>query len=258
MRIRSQLDRGIIRSKRYPDAKVEIDEQWVIKDEAKTGRVTRDGYEIIKSGVQSVSFDLLLMDDISRMTRDMGDTIDLYEVLTFKQVEGYSVADQISTLEPHAKDLFVFKGYANEQTSKKISQNTQRGLEMRILEGYSTGQNPYGYHSMPTRMTLIKGIERPSHFEIRITFEEAEVVRRIWTMFADGFGRKAIASVLNREKIPSPRPKHDSSEKGWSETTVGNIIHQDRYIGIRKYRKTKVVKNPMTEKLVQQERAQSE
>ncbi len=50
-----------------------------------------------------------MIDDISRVTRDMGATIDLCEELTFSGVEGFSVADQISTTDPHSKDLFIFK-----------------------------------------------------------------------------------------------------------------------------------------------------
>jgi DNA invertase Pin-like site-specific DNA recombinase len=251
-RIKFRLSTGAIRSKLHPNAPLELDEKWVVKDEARTGRVTRDGYELIKSGIRSKAFDVLLADDISRLSRDMGGTIDLWEELDFHGVEGISVSDSISTADQNSRDLFIFKGYANEHQSKATSKNTIRGLELRVLKGFSTGHIPYGYVSAPTKTTLIKGIERPSHFQIAINEAQAQTIRKIWELFADGNGCRTIAKVLNSENNLSP--------KGglWTEKTVWNITGQKKYTGIWEYRKTKVIRNPITDKLVQKARPKSE
>jgi site-specific DNA recombinase len=256
-RIKYRVESGSVSSRKYPTAQIEILDEWVIKDEAQTGRVTRDGYELIKNGVRSNAFDILLIDDISRTTRDMGDTIDLYEELTFSGVEAYSVSDCISTVDPNAKDLFVFKGYANEQKSKATSLNTIRGLEVRALGGYSTGQFPYGYFTTPTKMTPMKGIERPSHFEIKIHPEKATIVRRIWEEFAEGSGCKVIARNLSNDEIPSPGKGKRQSNR-WAAQTVYNILKNQKYVGIWEYRKSKVVKDPYRDVLTQQLRDESE
>lgn len=252
-RIRFRTAQGQVLSRKFPNCKIEIVEAWVIKDEAKTGRVTREGYDLIKSGVTNKEFDVLLVDDISRLTRDMGETIDLYDVLSFTGVEGISISDSISTLDQNAKDIWVFKGFANEAQSKATSRNTIRGLEIRVIGGFSTGHNPYGYHSVPTKFQTVKGIEKPSHFEIKVQNDEANVVRRIWEMFADGLGQKVIARTLNDEGVPAPK-------KGgrWPGKTIHGILNQQKYVGIWPYRTTKVVKNPFTDKLTQQKRPKSE
>ncbi len=257
LRIRSQLSRGLIFSKMYPGAKIEIAEDWVIKDEAKTGRVTREGYDRIRAGVYSKSFDILLVDDISRTTRDMGDTIDLYERLVFNGVEGFSISDQISTVDPNAKDLFIFKGYANENQSKAISKTTMRGLEVRALQGFSTGHYPYGYRTEPTRHQTIKGIEKPSHFKILINHQQAEIVVRIHSLYADGVGCRAIATMLNKEGMPSPS-KRKKSTKLWAEKTVWTLVNQEKYYGVWEYRQTQVVKNPIIDKMIQVPRKKQE
>ena len=256
-RIRYRVHAGMILSKLYPGAKIEILEDWVIKDEAKTGRVGREGFELINSGVQCRAFDVLLMDDISRATRDLGGTIDLYENLVFNDVEGISVSDNITTADPNAKDLFIFKGYANEAQSKNISKNTIRGLELRALKGFSTGHNPYAYFSQATKTLSMKGVEKPSWFEIKINYEEAKIVLRVWTEFADGKGCRAIARGLNDDNVPPPYNRRSGAVK-WTEKTVWNMVNQEKYLGKWKYRLTKVVKNPSTDRLVQKIRAENE
>ncbi len=259
-RIRHHLEQGKIKSKLYPNAKIILDDKWIIKDEAKSGRVTREGYELIKSGIATKAFELLIMDDLSRMTRDMGDCIDLYEELIFHDVEGYSLSDRISTTEPHTKDLFVFKSYANEQLWKNTSKSTMRGHEVRVLSGFSTGNNPYGYYSEPTKRTIIKGREVPSHFAIKIDYEKAQIINKIWQMYVDGFGCRSIAKALNNENVPPPsgRGRRGKDAQRWGERQIWAILNQDKYIGISKYRQTKMVKNPKTNKLTKKPRPKSE
>ncbi|MSP18374.1 MAG: hypothetical protein EXR74_02260 [Bdellovibrionales bacterium] len=129
-----------------------------------------------------------------------------------------------------------------------------RGLEVRALSGFSTGQKPYGYYSEPTKITLMKGVEKPSHFEIRVEQIQAEVIRRIWKLFSECMGCKAIAKKLNDESVLPPTKK----SKRWREKMIWNILNQSKYIGLWKYRQTKVVKNPETERLTQQDRPKKE
>lgn len=256
-RIRGRLDRGQIRSLLGSNIRLEVVEDWVIRDDAQTGRVGREGLDLIQSGIRAKTFDILLVDDISRIYRDLGGTINLYELLLYYGIEGISVSDNISTLEPNSRDLFVFKGYANEHQSKATSKNTMRGLEYRALNGFSTGHVPYGYFSQPTRKVIIKNIEKPSHFEIKNQYEEARVVLRIWTMYAERIGCHSIATALNDDGIPAPRTK-SFKQKRWTQQTVWNILNQEKYVGIWRYRQTRVVKDPDRDKLDQQARPKSE
>lgn len=256
-RIRYRVLAGMIISKLFPGAKIEISEDWIIKDEAKTGRVGREGFELINSGVQCRAFDVLLVDDISRATRDLGGTIDLYESLVFNDVEGISVSDNITTADPNSKDLFVFKGYANEAQSKNISKNTIRGLELRALKGFSTGHNPYAYFSQATKTLSMKGMEKPSWFEIKINYVQAKIVLRVWDEFAEGKGCRSIAKGLNNDGVPPPYNRRSGATR-WTEKAIWNMVNQEKYLGKWKYRLTKVVKNPSTDRLVQKTRMENE
>jgi len=257
-RIKYRIQSGQLRSRRFPNAKITIDNRWVLKDEAKTGRTTgRDGYELGISGVKSKAFDLFLTDDISRLTRELGETLDLYDALVFQDVEGISVSDNTSTLDPNSRDLFIFKGYANEAQSKATSRHTMRGLEVRCLKGFSTGHNPYGYYSVATKTLFMKGHEKPSWFEIKIDYEKSQIVIRIWKEFADGLGCRAIATRLNGDQVPPPG-KNKRAGTRWSEKAVWNILNQPKYLGDWSYRQTQVKKNPEGKRMEQMSRPKKE
>lgn len=257
-RIRYRVSSGQIRSKAHPLAKIVIDEKWVLRDEAKTGRTTgREGYELALSGVNTNAFDMLLTDDVSRLTRELGETLDLHDALVFRGIEGVSVSDNISTLDTNARDLFIFKGYANEAQSKATSRHTMRGLEVRCQKGFSTGHNPYGYYSVPTKTLMMKGHEKPSWYEIKIDCEKAANVVRIWREFSDGVGCREIANRLNLEGVKSPgKGKHCAPR--WSEKAVWNVLNQSKYLGLWPYRQTRVLKNPNDNRMAQVARPKTE
>ncbi len=154
------------------------------------------------------------------------------------------------------KDIWVFKGYANEAQSKATSKNTIRGLEVRVIDGFSTGHTPYGYDSIPTKSQTVKGIEKPSHFQPRINEPQAAIIRRIWQAFADGHGPKIIARSLNEDGVLPPDRKRESQR--WSERTIKKMLEQKKYLGRWEYRKTKVVKDPIRNRLTQQPRPKEE
>ncbi|MFW5887485.1 MAG: recombinase family protein [Bacteriovoracia bacterium] len=148
----------------------------------------------------------------------------------------------------------------NEQASKNTSKMVMRGLETRVLGGFSTGHCPYGYDSKPTRFTERKGVQFPSHFEILIDPIQAGIVVRMFTLFAEGNTPYRIAKIFNKEGIAPPQgSRGNRKSKGWATTTVRNMIYeQKKYFGIWSYRHTKVIKNPAADTLAQKERPASE
>jgi site-specific DNA recombinase len=65
--------------------------------------------------------------------------------------------------------------------------------------------------------------------------EEAEIVRRVFTMLADGMGYLKIAKQLNAEGVPSP------TRRGWCGSGVREMAFHDLYAGRIVYGKTKWV-----------------
>lgn len=71
----------------------------------------------------------------------------------------------------------------------------------------------------------IYGYERTADGGLKIIPEEAEVVKRIFSMYLDGLGVLKIAKILTEECAPS------NSNGKWSEKKVRYILSNEKYAG---------------------------
>ncbi len=113
----------------------------------------------------------------------------------------------------------------NTSTSKKVKSVIKR----RQQDGKWICAAPYGY------------IVNKQQFEVVPT--EAEIVRRIFQLYIDGWGYKKIANQLTDEGIPTPRMAeqerklaagedyHRTVKPAWAIVTVQGILDNDFYIG---------------------------
>ena len=62
--------------------------------------------------------------------------------------------------------------------------------------------------------------------QLRINETEAEVVRRIFSLYLQGYGKQAIANILNEDSVPK-RYGH----KTWHLYTISYILNNERYMG---------------------------
>lgn len=220
--------RNEIPSRLYANAEIKIDPQWVFKDEAVTGRIAgRFGYQAVLEGIRQKQFHILLVDDLSRLTRSLGNLLGLYDLLKHYDVELVSITDRISSADPNARTYFTFKGMVADFGNEAHAGRTIRGLQARAREGFSTGKTPYAYASEATQRTVRKGREVLSHFKILKVDKHAKVVVRIFELYAEGYGKAAIAKILNKDSIPpsSPNSKH------WQPGPIGRILNNEKYIG---------------------------
>ena len=262
-RIRYNANKGNIRLTKYPSDiyQIKILNEWVLKDEDETGKVaSREGYQQIFEGIKENRFHVLLVDDLSRLTRSLGDQITLYELLKFNGIELFSLCDGVSSEAPNAKVNFFMKGFVNDIGNEGHAMRTKRGMEARVLKGFSSGDICYGYRSRPTMTRISSGREMPSHYEIYIDPQEAAVINMIFDMKLAGRGFASIAAILNERKIPSPARGHKraGSQYNWSATTIKTILEREKYIGIWKWGKTSTVQNPMTKKTTQKPKPERE
>ena len=250
-RARRKLSQGAIQSRLYSKRELSIDEYWVIKDEARTGTtVGRDGYQRILDGVRNKSFDLLLVDDLSRLTRDLGDMLELYELARYNGVEIFSVCEGLSSSDDSAKTAFTIRGLVNDWANEGHRNRVIGRMETHFINGFSTGHLPYGYTSTPTDIQERKGRREECRCKIIIHEERAAVVIRIFEMSAEGLGQRKIAAILNEELIASPARSHRDNGRigGWTASSIQGILSNPRYIGEWTFRETSIVKNPLTGK----------
>lgn len=261
-RVRFMLGRGEVESRLHPGRRIELLPEWMIKDEAISGRsAAREGYQVLTDMLNSrkCPFEIIIVDDLTRLNRDLGNSLQLYQLAQFAGVEIVSVSDRLSSADPNARTFFTVKGMVGEMSNDAHAERTLRGMEMKIVAGFSCGDTPYGYKSQATRIAIEGSREVPRDFKILIDEEKAKIVRRIFTLFAEGHGRSAICRILNAEKIPWPGFYYKMPKgSGWSTTSVLTILTSQKYIGVWRWKKTKYLLNPQSGQKIQQQRPERE
>ena len=185
-------------------------------------------------------FTAVLVDDLSRLSRDLVETLRLYRRLKHHGVELVAVADGIQSTNQMAKLQITIKGLVNELYLDDLRAKTHRGLTGRALKGLSTGGRLFGYRTRP-------GADGA---EWVIDEAEARIVRRIFQMYADGHSLKAIAMQLNTEHIPFPAKatRRGPTRLGWAVSTIHTILRNEKYAGQWVWNRTMFIKDAETGK----------
>lgn len=251
--IRYRLVTEQIKSITYPQCKIVLADDLVFMDRGKTGRVGRERYHAFKKAIELGEFKIGLVYDLSRLTRELGSLLDVFNLAQAYSTELISVSELISSHAEGARLHFIAKGMANEMQSESTSRQTRRGLEMRALSGRSTGHNPYGYVSVPEYPDQQRGPHDPANKIVIISEDEAKVVRRVFELYdSTAMGVDRVAKLLNEEGIPSPKGGQ------WIGRTIYGILKQPRYIGVWIFGRTEIKRDPSKDRLVQVARPQNQ
>ncbi len=194
--------------------------------------------------ISSPPFTVLLVDDLSRLSRDVAETIRLYRRLKRNGVELVSVTDGIQTSQQMAKLQIAIKGLVNELYLDDLRDKTHRGLTGRVLRGLSAGGRLFGYRTIP------QGPDGREGAAWTVFEPETAMVRRIFQSYADGLSMKAIAVRLNQEGVPFPAKttRWGPIRRGWALSTIHTILTNEKYRGHWVWNKTMFLKDPETGK----------
>lgn len=196
-------------------------------------------------------FDIVLCKTQSRFTREL-ELVEKYIHGLFPTlgIRFISVVDNADTEDRGNKKARQLNGLVNEWFLEDLSDNIKSVLTSRRELGMHIGSfAPYGY---------MKDTERKGH--LIIDPEAAQVVRRIFHLFADGYGKQAIARVLNEEGIPNPteykrqhgmvRNKKVQSSALWRYFTISDMLTNQVYLGHMIQRKTGTASYKTQERVV--------
>jgi DNA invertase Pin-like site-specific DNA recombinase len=209
--------------------------------------ITRPGLQALLAAASRGEFDILVIEDTDRLSRDGEDLHRIYKLLTFAGVQAYSLNEGLVT------DLVIgFKATMNAQVLKGLGQKTRRGLVGQFKRGRWVSRCPYGYRFDRSQLELDKktGQLVPVRGVLVIHPEHAALVLRIFKLYAAGFSGEAIAKRLNTEGIPGPGSK-PGRLTAWGPTTInGNwrrevgFLNNPLYIGQPKFGKLRYEKDP--------------
>lgn len=132
-------------------------QEWTVvatfEDAARSGFGTehRPAYQrfLAAALAPAPAFDVVLVEDLSRLTREIGELMRLAARLRLKGVELVGVSDGIVTGRQGAKVQLAVKGLMNELYLDDLRDKTHRGLSGRVTRGFSAGGRIFGYRTVP-------------------------------------------------------------------------------------------------------------
>jgi site-specific DNA recombinase len=222
-------------------------EDEVYTDEEVSGAtIDRPGLNSLLSAIdlRPRPFDVLLLEDASRLSRKQAELLNLCERLTFAGVKVHFISQGIDSSDEKFQLLLLARGMIDQLFLSDTAKRVRRGLEGLIRRGLHTGGRCYGYRSRKDDDGTRLEIHEP----------EAEVVKRIFQMYAGALSLKAIARKLNGEGVASPQPQQGRISRSWCPSSIRTILHNERYTGKVIWSRKHKVHDPRTGRRVSRER----
>jgi len=220
---------------RYIQSKPEWEFVKVYTDEGITATNTkkRDGFNQMVADALAGKIDLIVTKSVSRFARNTVDSLTTVRKLKEKGVEVYFEKENIYTLDSKGELLITIMSSLAQEESRSISENVTWGKRKQFADGKVAlpYKNFLGYK---------KGVDGLPE----IIPEEAEIVRRIYSLFILGGTSCSIAKQLTEEGIPTP-----SGRAKWSPTTIESILSNEKYKGDALLQKTYTI-DFLTKKMI--------
>ena len=216
----------------------------------------REGYQAMRRELVAHRLDILVVKDFSRFSRRNSRGLVELEDLRDAGVRIISIGDGIDFPNDDDWLKIQFQFLLNEMPVTDTSRKVKSVIRRRQADGKWICAAPYGYI-----------VNKQQQFEVVPT--EAEIVRRIYRLYIDGWGYKRIANSLTDDGIPTPRMTERerkiaegedyrrSVKSAWSIVTIQTILDNDFYIGTLrqgKYQRAKIngrdVRRDETEQIV--------
>ncbi len=193
----------------------------------------RPAFKRLLEDAEARRFDIILCKTQSRFTREL-ELVERYihGLFPIWGIRFVSIVDNADTANKGNKKSRQINGLVNEWYLEDMSDSIKSALVLRRQKGYHIGSFAlYGYKKDP---------ESKGH--LIVDDEAAAVVREVFELFSRGYGKTAIARILNERGVPNPTeykrqqglrfslpPSKNSTE--WKYFAISNMLTNDIYIG---------------------------
>ena len=209
----------------------------------------RPDYQRMRPHLMNGDYNILIIKDFSRFSRRNGEGLVELEKLKDAGVRIIAITDNVDFHRGEDGNDTQWCGiqirfFINEMPVTDASRKVKSVINSRQQKGEWVCAVPYGYVITNTKSMIYK-----------VDDQAAEIVKKIFDLYLDGWGYKKIANYLTEHKIPTPRmiEKERKEADGtktkikaspvWAVPTIHTMLANDFYIGTlrqRKYTRTKI------------------
>jgi site-specific DNA recombinase len=216
---------------------------------------------LLAAGQKPRPFDVVLVDDTSRLSRDLANSLEIVKQMKFAGIRVVFISQGFDTSAPQTQTLVTVHGLVDSLYLEELAKKTFRGVEQRALDGLHTGGRCFGYRNVPIEDLS----QRDSHgrpvvrgVRLEVDLAQAKTVRRIFERYTQGHSLKKIARDLNADGTLSPQLQRGRTQRLWCPSSVRTILYNERYRGHVVWGKTKKIRSPKTGKRIYERLPKSE
>ena len=166
--------------------------------------------------------DFVITKSISRLSRNTTDCLEIVRTLLSLDIPIYFEKESINTMDAKGEVLITIIASLAQQESQSISQNVKLGLPFRYLNG-----------QVQVNHNHFLGYTKDADGNLIIDLEQAEVVKRIYREYLEGYSMDRIAKGLEADGILT-----GASKTKWWTSTINKILQNEKYIGDALLQKT--------------------
>ena len=221
----------------YINSHSEFELTDVYEDDGVTG-MTYDRVAFLRMmrDIDAGRINAIIVKDLSRIGREQIETLNLIKrEFILKNIRFIAITDDYDSFDRASDSLSTsVKLLLNDYYCADISKKVRSAQKAKRERGDFIGSHaPYGY---------IKDPENKNRLIIDKT--AAMVVKKIFSLYISGYGKQAIARILNAEGIPNPTvykqnilgQNYKNSNRlfktsGWTYTTIHKMLQSRVYIG---------------------------
>ena len=185
----------------------------------------RPGIRQLLDDATKNKFDLVVVWKLNRISRKLLDILNIVDLLNKHNIAFRSLTENFETETPSGKLQLNIMGAIGEFERETIAENVKMGLLARAKEGRWNGGVVLGYDLVE----LPNEGKKRKNTRLEINEKEANTVRRIFELYSQGHGYKAVVNRINKEG-------HKTKRNGeFAVSTVKEILQNPVYIGKIRY-----------------------
>lgn len=223
----------------YYTSKISENENWknagIYADDGKSGTNTkkRADFNAMIQDALAGKIDMILTKSVSRFARNTVDSLVTIRKLKEKNVAVVFEKEGINTLEGTGEILITILSSLAQEESRNISENIRWGVVRKFEKG-----------KVIVNCTKFMGYTKNEDGDLVIVPEEAEIVKRIFRLYLEGYSTGKIAKHLEEQGI-----KTATGQDKWHSTVIDKMLRNEKYMGDALLQKTYTV-DFMTKKKV--------
>ena len=187
-----------------------------------TNTKNRDEFNRMIEDCEAGTIDMIITKSISRFARNTLDCLKYIRQLKDKNIPVFFEKEAINTMDAKGEVLITIMTSLAQQESQSLSQNVKLGLQFR----YQNGQVQVNHNHF-------LGYTKDEEGNLVIDPEPAEVVKRIYREYLEGYSMDKIAKGLEADGILT-----GAGKTKWWTSTINKILRNEKYIGDALLQKT--------------------